>query len=113
MRGSCHLGAPPSPGGAPPSVPAATVAAVTGWQHTTRDYDPATDGNEEAWARTVAAEGWQTWTASGVWITLEGRRIRRWTLRRPCSRPWSVHDHAAQCPGTGATPSGVPGVVDH
>ena len=31
---------------------------MDGWQHTTRDYDRATDGDEEAWARAVALEGW-------------------------------------------------------
>ena len=77
---------------------------VTGWQYTTRDYYPATDGDEEPWARAVAAEGWQTWHAPGVWITLEGRRERRWSLRRQCPRLWSVHDHGTACavPNQGA-----------
>ena len=51
------------------------------------------DGDEETWARAVAAEGWETWHSTGVWFTLEGRRVRRWSLRRPCTRPWSANDH--------------------
>ena len=70
---------------------------MDGWQHTTRDYDPATDGDEEAWARAVALEGWRTWHASGVWVTVGSRRVRRWALRRSCARPWSVHDHGETC----------------
>ena len=70
---------------------------MDGWQHTTRDYDPATDGDEATWARTVAAEGWRTWHTSGVWVTVGRRRVRRWSLRRSCARPWSVHDHGETC----------------
>ena len=68
-----------------------------GWQHTTPDYDPATDGDEEEWAVAVALEGWQTWHASGVWVTVGSRRVRRWALRGPCMRPWSAHDHLSAC----------------
>lgn len=70
-----------------------------GWQHTCLDYDPATDGVEEQWARAVAEQGWRTWHATGPWIDFGGRRVRRWALRRPCAWPWSVHDHAAKCLG--------------
>ncbi len=48
---------------------------MRGWQHTSLDYDPTTDGDEEEWARTVAAEGWRTWHSSGVWVTIGNRRI--------------------------------------
>ncbi len=41
---------------------------MDGWQHTTRDYDPDADGEEETWARAVADEGWRTWHPSGVWV---------------------------------------------
>ncbi|GAA4402901.1 hypothetical protein GCM10023168_13910 [Fodinibacter luteus] len=70
-----------------------------GWQHGTHDYDPETDGDEVEWARARAAEGWRTWHASGVWVTVNGRRVRRWAMRRPCTRPWGVHDHAERCAG--------------
>ncbi len=47
------------------------------------DYDPERDGDEEAWAAKLAAEGWRTWEPGpGPWITLEGRQLRRWSLRR-------------------------------
>ena len=47
------------------------------------DYDPERDGDEETWARELSENGWRTWAAgSGPWITLEGRRLRRWSLRR-------------------------------
>ena len=93
---------------------------MDGWQHTTRDFDRATDGDEEAWARAIALEGWTTWYRTGVWLTVGSRRVRRWALRRPCSRPWSAHEHAERClihtqlaKGTthdaGANPDIVPG----
>ena len=56
---------------------------MSGWQDTSLDYDPTTDGDEEEWARAVAAEGRRTWHPSGVWVTVNGRRVRRWALRRP------------------------------
>ena len=70
---------------------------MSGWQHTTLDYDPTTDGDEEEWARAVAAEGWRTWHSSGVWITVGGRRVRRWAMRRACERPWTAHEHHGDC----------------
>ena len=70
---------------------------MAGWQHSTLDYDPASDGDEEEWARAVAAEGWRTWQPTGVWVTVGSRRVRRWALRRRCLRPWSAHDHAQLC----------------
>jgi hypothetical protein len=53
---------------------------------TTRDGDddPATDGDEEAWARAVAAEGRRTWHPSGEWVKVGSRRLLRWALHRPC-----------------------------
>ena len=72
---------------------------MDGWQHTTRDRDPTVDCDEEAWAEAVALEGWRTWHPSGVWVTIGSRRVRRWALSRPCSRPWSAHDHAERCAG--------------
>lgn len=38
-----------------------------GWQHCCLDYDPATDGDEEQWARAVKAAGWRTYAATGIW----------------------------------------------
>lgn len=38
---------------------------------------------EEEWARRLAAEGWQMWLpGSGPWVELNGRRVRRWSVRR-------------------------------
>lgn len=46
-------------------------------------FDPERDGDEAERAAKLAAEGWRTWAAGlGPWITLEGRRLRRWSLRR-------------------------------
>lgn len=74
-----------------------TVHLVSGWQCGIRDYDPTSDGDEEEWATAVAAEGWRTWHPTGVWVTIAGRRTGKWALRRPCSRPFSVHDHDSAC----------------
>ena len=74
-----------------------------GWQHRTLDYDPTTDGDEEAWARAVAVEGWRTWHPTEVWVTVGSRRVRRWALRRPSLRPWSAHDHGRVCLGDRTT----------
>jgi hypothetical protein len=53
------------------------------WIYTLIDYDPERGGDEEAWARKLAEQGWRTWDAGvGPWITLEGRQLRRWSLRR-------------------------------
>ena len=47
------------------------------------DYDPERDGDQEAWAASLAWQGWRMWEpGSGPWITLEGRRFRRWSLHR-------------------------------
>jgi hypothetical protein len=70
---------------------------LEGWQHTTLDFDPDTDGDEEDWARAVASEGWRTWHQSAVWVTVGSKHVRRWALRRPCSCPWSAHDHESKC----------------
>ena len=32
------------------------------------------------------------------------RHVRRWALRRPCTRPWSAHDHVAKCVGKRGLP---------
>lgn len=72
-------------------------ATMDGWQHTTLDFDPEADGDEAIWAQKVALDGWRTWHASGVWVTVGNRNVRRWALRRPCARPWSAHDHASTC----------------
>lgn len=46
------------------------------------DYDPTTDGDEADWARALDADGWRTWHDTGVWVTLNGRKVRRWSVRR-------------------------------
>jgi hypothetical protein len=36
----------------------------------------------EAWAASLAEQGWRMWEPGpGPWISLEGRRLRRWRLR--------------------------------
>jgi hypothetical protein len=50
--------------------------------YTLLDYDPERDGDEEAWAADLAEQGWQMWEPGpGPWIKLEGRRLRRWSIR--------------------------------
>ena len=57
------------------------------WTYGLFDFDPERDGDEEAWAAKLAAEGWRTWAAgAGPWIKLDGRLIRRWSLRRVVDR---------------------------
>jgi hypothetical protein len=47
------------------------------------DYDPERDGDVEAWAASLAEQAWRMWEPGpGPWISLEGRRLRRWSLRR-------------------------------
>ena len=63
------------------SVTAASITTV--WTYGLFDYDPEPGDDEEEWARELAEQGWRTWTPGpGPWITLEGRRLRRWSLRR-------------------------------
>ena len=58
------------------------------------DYDPERDGDEEAWAAAMAEQGWRMWEPGpGPWITLEGRRLRRWSLRR--ERPEATRPRTA------------------
>ena len=53
------------------------------WTYALHDYDPERDGDEEAWAAKLAEQGCRMWEPGpGPWITLEGRRLRRWSLRR-------------------------------
>lgn len=71
---------------------------MDGWQHSPLDYDPATDGDEAQWG----SEPWppkadRAWHSSGVWVTIGNRRVRRWAVRRPCTRPWPVHDRQQKC----------------
>lgn len=51
-------------------------------EYTLRDYDPETDGDEVEWARRLDEQGWRTWHDTGVWVDVNGRRVRRWSLRR-------------------------------
>ncbi len=53
------------------------------WQHTLRDYNPEHGQTEEDCARAQAAEGWQMWDAGhGASVDMNGRRVKRWSLRR-------------------------------
>ena len=73
-------------------------AAMTGWQYSAPQWDPTRDGDEELWARAIAADGWRTWLDhTGTWTDINGRRVRVWSLRRPCRRPFSVHEHTKTC----------------
>lgn len=54
-----------------------------GWEYRLFDFDPDTDGDEEAWATALAEQGWRSWDAgAGPWVTIGVRRVRRWSLRR-------------------------------
>lgn len=62
---------------------------TTGWQHTLLDFDPEGPETEEQWAARVAAEGWRMWTPGpGPWVSVNGKRLRRWSLRRESVRPF-------------------------
>jgi hypothetical protein len=53
------------------------------WIYTLVDYDPERDGPEEEWGKKLAAQGWQMWDAGhGPWVDINGRRVKRWSLRR-------------------------------
>jgi hypothetical protein len=53
------------------------------WTYRLADFDPSAGVVEEEWARGLAAEGWQMWLpGSGPWVELNGRRVRRWSVRR-------------------------------
>lgn len=53
------------------------------WTYRLFDYNPETDGAEEAWAQDLADQGWQMWIAgSGPWVWIGNRHVRRWSLRR-------------------------------
>ncbi len=81
-----------------PVTPERYRASMTGWQYSAPQWDPTRDGDEELWARAVAADGWRTWLGhTGTWTDVNGRRVRVWSLRRPCRRPFSVHDHTNTC----------------
>lgn len=52
------------------------------WRYTLRDLSPADD--PEAWATALAEEGWRLWIPgnSGAEVVINGRRVRRYSLRR-------------------------------
>lgn len=52
------------------------------WIYRLADFDPSAGVAEEEWARRLAAEGWQMWLpGSGPWIDMNGRQVRRWSVR--------------------------------
>lgn len=52
------------------------------------DFDPSAGMAEDEWARGLAAQGWQIWApGAGPWVELNGRRVRRWTVRRQGGHP--------------------------
>lgn len=66
------------------------------WTYTLRDYDPEAGQTEEDWAREQAAEGWQMWDAGhGAWVHINGRRVKRWSLRRWVDDAPPSHAHHA------------------
>ena len=67
-------------------VSPASRVGMDGWQHTTRDYDPATGRRRRGWARAVALEGWRTWHASGG-VGHGGQPARATVGAAPAVRP--------------------------
>lgn len=61
--------------------PAHTLHRV--WEYRLVDYDPGAGLSEQEWARQVAADGWVMWAGHGAWVEVNGRRVKRWDLRRP------------------------------
>lgn len=61
---------------------------MAGWQYRLTDFDPDGGETEEEWAAQLAAEGWRMWRpGAGPWVSINGRRVRRWSLRRWVDRP--------------------------
>lgn len=65
------------------------------YRYTLRDLTP--DDDPEAWARTIAGEGWHLWIPgnNGAETVVGGRKVRRYSLRRwtgkgpqPPMTPW-------------------------
>ena len=59
------------------------------------DHGLERDGDEQAWARQLSEQTW--WTRGSppahAWITLEGRRLRRWSRRRETPGGMSFPGH--------------------
>lgn len=53
------------------------------WRYTLRDFRPDVD-DPETWAQALADEGWRLWIPgnSGAETTVNGRSVRRYSLRR-------------------------------
>lgn len=67
---------------------------MPGWTYLTHDFDPDAGETEEEWAARLAGEGWRMWIrGGGSWIEINGRRVRRWSLRRWVERPTAVAGH--------------------
>ena len=61
------------------------------WTYLCHDFDPDQGQTEEEWAAELAEQGWRMWTPGpGPWVTINGRRVRRWSLRRWVRNPVSV-----------------------
>lgn len=61
--------------------------APHGYVYCLVDWDPTCGIIEEDWARELSAEGWRMWVGAGPWVTINNRRLRRWSLRRPRPAP--------------------------
>jgi hypothetical protein len=54
------------------------------WQYKVVDWDPKKQRSERECLGRRAAEGWHLWDASsGHWTVVDGRRVKRYYLRRP------------------------------
>jgi hypothetical protein len=66
----------------PNSITRLDVACLGVAVHLSR-LRPELGQSDEEWAREQAAEGWQMWDAGhGAWVDINGRRVKRWSLRR-------------------------------
>lgn len=72
------------------------VVGSLGWQYTSRTVEDGVD--LEQWCLPLREEGWRTWEPGhGTYTEIHGRRYLVVNLRRPCFRPFGVHDHAQVC----------------
>lgn len=70
------------------STPASMLEqAPHGYEYRLVDWDPTGGVTEEDWARELSGQGWRMWVGAGPWVTINSRRLRRWSLRRPRPAP--------------------------
>jgi hypothetical protein len=49
--------------------------------YTLADWDPTSGQSMEDWARQLRDQGWCVWAGPGTWVTIDGRRVWRISLR--------------------------------